>query len=103
MRDGVLSLLSVAAKSGNIKSGEFMTEKSIKSGVGELVIVSGDASENTKKKFADMCRHHGVAYYTYGTREELGRCIGKELRASLSVNDSGLAKELIKRIESLDD
>ena len=47
----VLSLLGLATKAGKIASGEFSTEKSVKSGKGFLVLVAADASENTKKKF----------------------------------------------------
>ena len=50
----VLSLLGLATKAGKIASGEFSTEKSVKSGKGFLVLVAADASENTKKKFRNM-------------------------------------------------
>ena len=45
--DKVLSMLGIAAKSGNVVSGEFSTEKAVKSGQAYLVIVSSEASENT--------------------------------------------------------
>ena len=45
--DRVLSMLGIAAKSGNVVSGEFSTEKAVKSGNAFLVIVSDEASENT--------------------------------------------------------
>ena len=43
----VLSLLGLATKAGKIASGEFSTEKSVKSGKGFLVLVAADASENS--------------------------------------------------------
>ena len=46
----VLSLIGLATKAGKTVSGEFSTEKSVKTGKGLLVIVAEDASENTKKK-----------------------------------------------------
>ena len=45
------SLLGLAEKSKNLVSGEFMTEKKVKSGKAYLVIVGEDASENTRKMF----------------------------------------------------
>ena len=51
----VLSLIGLATKAGKTVSGEFSTEKSVKTGKGLLVIVAEDASENTKKKFRNMC------------------------------------------------
>lgn len=46
-----LSMISLATKAGKVASGEFCTEKEVKSGRAYLVIVAGDASDNTKKKF----------------------------------------------------
>ena len=54
MHDSVLSMLSIAAKSGNVVSGEFSTEKAVKTGHAYLVIVSAEASGNTKKSFCNM-------------------------------------------------
>ena len=51
----VLSLIGLATKAGKTASGEFLTEREVKSGKAALVIVAGDASENTKKKFRNMC------------------------------------------------
>ena len=59
----VLSLLGLATKAGKIASGEFSTEKSVKSGKGFLVLVAADASENTKKKFRNMCEFYEVPVY----------------------------------------
>ena len=41
----VLSLIGLATKAGKTVSGEFSTEKSVKTGKGLLVIVAEDASE----------------------------------------------------------
>lgn len=48
-----LSLIGLATKAGKTVSGEFSTEKSIKTGKGYLAIVAGDSSDNTKKKFRE--------------------------------------------------
>lgn len=99
--DKILSLLGIAAKAGSIASGEFQTEKAVKEGKAYLVIVAGDASANTKKRFADMCSYYKVPYRAYADREQLGHCIGKEFRASLAVTNEGLAKSLIKHFEAV--
>ena len=44
-----LSLVSLATKAGKTASGEFCTEKEVKTGMAELVIVAEDASDNTKR------------------------------------------------------
>ena len=50
-----LSMIGLATKAGKVASGEFCTEKEVKSGRAYLVIVADDASDNTKKKFQNMC------------------------------------------------
>ena len=62
-KDRILSMLGLAAKAGKIVSGEFSTEKAIKSGKAFLVIVSEEASENTKKIFRDKCSFYEIPIY----------------------------------------
>lgn len=94
----VISLIGLSMKAGKIASGEFATEKAVKTMKAWLVIVSEEASENTKKQFRNMCSYYQVPYVEFGGKEELGRAIGKEFRASLAVTDENLAKALIKQL-----
>lgn len=98
--DKVLSLLGLCARGGNLVSGEFSTEKAVKSGKAALVIVGVDASDNTKKMFTNMCEYRSVPIYFYSSKEELGRAVGKEMRSSAAVLNSGLAKSIIGHLES---
>lgn len=91
-------MIGMAMKAGKVASGEFATEKAVKAGKAALVIVSETASENTKKKFRNMCDYYKVPLYFFGEKEELGHAIGKEFRASLAVLDAGLAKAIEKNL-----
>jgi len=95
----IFSLLGLATRSRNAVSGEFSTERNVKDGSACLVIVGEDASDNTKKKFANMCEFYKVPYYEYGTKEELGHAMGKDMRSSLAIVDDGFAKSIIKHLE----
>ena len=95
----VLSLISLATKAGRCASGEFMTEGQTKSGRASLVVVAEDASDNTKKKFRNMCEFYEVPVYFLADKEELGKFCGKEFRASLAVQDENFAKAMIKVLE----
>ena len=90
-KDKVLSLIGLAMKAGRCTSGEMMTESETKSGRARLVIIASDASENTKKKFRDMCKFYEVPIYIYGDKDTLGHAMGKEFRASLAILDEGFA------------
>lgn len=99
-QDRVLSLIGLATKAGKCASGEFMTESETKSGRAALVIVAEDASDNTKKKFRDMCEFYEVPIYFYGDKDTLGHAMGKEFRASLAILDEGFAKGIRKQLET---
>ncbi len=101
LNNKIFSMLGLATRSRNIVSGEFMTEKSVKSKQAVLVLVATDASDNTKKMFRNMCEFYKVPYYVYGTKEELGHCMGKEFRASLAVTNQGFADSIIKNLEEV--
>ena len=98
MVDRVLSMIGIAAKAGKIASGEFSTEKAVKTGTAYLVITAEEASDNTKKKFKNMSDFYEVPYFEYQTKENLGRAIGKEFRASLAITDANLAKAIEKKL-----
>lgn len=99
MRSKVLSLLGIAMKGRRIVSGEFQTLEAVRSGQARAVLVAEDASENTGKLFRDKCQYYQVPLYVFGTKEELGRAIGKDLRASLAVCDPGLAAAVGKHLD----
>ena len=100
MRNKVFQMLGIAAKSGNVVSGEFSTEKAVKTGHAYLVIVSEEASANTNKMFTNMTDFYEVPMYVFGTKEELGRCIGKEFRASLAITDENLATAVENKLKA---
>lgn len=101
MKNKVLSLFGIANRGRNLVSGEFMTEKMVKSYKAYMVIVAEDASDNTKKMFQNMCDFYKVPYYVFGTKEELGHSLGKEMRASLAVTDQGLADAIKKHLQTV--
>lgn len=98
-QDKVLSLIGLATKAGRTVSGEFCTEKEVKAGTARLVIVAEDASDNTKKKFQNMCDFYQVPIRFYDDKDALGHAMGKEFRASLAILDEGFAGSVLKQLE----
>lgn len=97
MVDRNLSVLSICAKAGMVASGEFATEKSIKSQKAKLVLVSLDASANTKKKFSDMSRFYKVPFGEISDMDTLGHLIGKGKRSCLAIENEGLARSFAEK------
>ncbi|MCI9162776.1 MAG: 50S ribosomal protein L7ae [Lachnospiraceae bacterium] len=100
-RQKVLNLIGLATKAGKAASGEFLTEKAVKTGKAFLVVVSEEASGNTKKMFTDMCTYYKVPICYFGNKDELGHAMGKEMRASLAIVDEGLAKAIVKQMNTI--
>lgn len=95
----VYGTLGLAMKSGNVASGEFLTEQAVRSGTAKLVIVAEDASDNTKKKFLNSCSYYKVPIAVFGDKDALGSAIGKEFRASLAVLNEGFASSISKNLD----
>ena len=87
-------------RAGMLKSGEFATLEAIRGRKAELVIVSEDASDNTKKQFSDKCSYYEVPMVFFGDKESLGHAIGKDVRTSLAITDKGFAQSLSKNLHS---
>lgn len=96
----VLSMMGLATKARKTASGEFSVEKAVKEGRAYLVVVAEDASDNTKKKFSNMCHFYQVPVYYYGEKAVLGHSMGKEQRSSMAFLDEGFAKSVMKQLEA---
>lgn len=95
----VYGLLGLCMKAGRLTSGEAMVEQAIKNGSAVLVIIAVDASDNTKKKFGDMCNYRNIELIELGDKESLGKALGKAVRATLCITDKGFAESLKSKID----
>lgn len=88
--DKILSLLGLAARARKIQTGDSLM-KSIRQGKAELVLISEDASDNTKKKFEDKCSYYQVPCYIFSNINSLSKAIGKDNRVCVGICDRGFA------------
>jgi len=96
--DKVYSFMGLAMKAGKLVSGEEGCEKTIRSEKAFLVITADDASENTIKKFQNACEYRKVPFFRFGSKEAIGRLLGKEIRSVIAITDSGFAQKLTELI-----
>ena len=96
--DRIYSFLGLACKAGKVVSGDETSERTIKIGKAVLVIIAQDASDNTKKKFNDVCSYRGIESRVFGTKERLGKSIGKDTRSVVAVCDKEFSKRMIELI-----
>ena len=95
----LLSLMGFAKKAGKIRSGELMAEKTIKSGKARLVVIDSGISEQSRKRWSDICRSAGVPIIE---ANGLGRAIGKEAHMVACIADNGFANSIMQTYKILD-
>ena len=92
----IYSMISLCARARQLCSGNFSVERAVKNQTAYVVIVARDASDNTKKLFDQKCNYYDIPYYEYGTKEELGKYCGNEMRTSIAILDEGFGNQIIK-------
>lgn len=96
MDDKFLALLGLAQKSNNLVTGENTCDIYIKKNLLSLVIIAKDVSENTQKKFTQLCDRNKTPYIIYGERSPLSIAIGKSNRAIYGIKDNNFSKKLLE-------
>ncbi|GAK01534.1 ribosomal L7Ae/L30e/S12e/Gadd45 family protein [Geomicrobium sp. JCM 19055] len=85
--------LGLCMRAGKLVSGEDTVLRLVRDRKVDLVLISNDASNNTEKLFHAKCQSYNTPIKTAGTREHLGRAIGKQERVVLGITDKGFAKK----------
>lgn len=95
------SMLGLGKKAGYIVLGETGCVQSIKKEKSKLIILSQDASENTKDKIISLCEKHKIPYEIISEKQELGYAVGKNLSSILSVTDTKFAEVIANIIKDI--
>lgn len=98
--DKVFSMVGLATRAGKTVSGEFSVEKAIRQKKAKLVIVSEEASDNTKNLFYHKCEFYQIPYTNYGSKTDLGSATGNASRTSIAILDSEFSKSIIESLNS---
>jgi len=89
-----LSMLGMAMRAGKLVTGDETVLKAVRQRKAKLVIIAGDASDNTKKKYQDKCATYGVKVVELSNRAVLGQAIGKSERVIVAVMDAGFSSSI---------
>lgn len=101
--NGILSLLGLALRGGNLAVGEEPVEAVARARDARVLLVAADAADNTcrrVKHFADagQCVWLRIPF----TKAELGRAVGRNSTAVVAVTDIGLANAVVHKLAALD-
>ncbi|OUM88380.1 MAG: hypothetical protein BAA01_08395 [Bacillus thermozeamaize] len=91
-----LQHLGLCYRAGKLLDGEARVLSALRKGKVRMVLLSSDASENTKKRLMDKCAHCGIPCLVTYERTSLGKAIGKNERVVLGIADQGFADLLMR-------
>jgi ribosomal protein L7Ae-like RNA K-turn-binding protein len=86
-------------KAGKLITGETSAGAALRSGTAELVIIAGDASENTRSKFVNKCFYYKKPVAVYGDRHALSNSVGKHNRTVFAITERNMARRLMEMME----
>lgn len=101
MTNKLYSMLGIGKKAGLVVLGETGSMHSIKKDKSKMIILSEDASDNTKDKIISLCDKHKIKYYIIGEKQKLGYALGKDLLSIISITDYKFAEAIIKIIDNI--
>lgn len=97
--DKIYSFIGLARKAGAVAMGEPLSEQAVKRGKAQLVLVTRDASENTKKKIETALFGRNVLMLKFGDKEMLGKMLGKAFLSVIAITDVGFSERIKEMIE----
>ncbi len=92
--EAALRLLGLAARAGAIVPGTERVREAVHAGEARLVLVAGDASENTRAKLIPLLQARGVPHALAYDRARLGAAIGRAPLGAVGVSDASFARRL---------
>ncbi|MBO4474119.1 MAG: ribosomal L7Ae/L30e/S12e/Gadd45 family protein [Clostridiales bacterium] len=100
-KERILQTIGLSYRASLLTSGFDAIEMALHAGAVELLIVAVDGSEKQRAKLMRIAQEEDTRCRTFGTAEELGRAIGKDMRIAVAILDQGMADKLILRIDEL--
>ncbi len=98
----IYQMIALCQKARKLVAGEFAAKQAVIQKQALMVIVASDASNNTKKLFKDKCVYRTIPCVEWGTKDQLGKILGKEMRAVIAIVDEGFAKRIGEMLSSLE-
>lgn len=88
------AMLGFAQAAGKVVSGDFAVTRQLRMGNVHLVIIATDGGRRVERRFGHLCDEQGVPWRRWGTKEQLGRLLGKSARSVVAVLDPAFAAKL---------
>jgi ribosomal protein L7Ae-like RNA K-turn-binding protein len=80
-------ILGLGQRAGKLISGDLAVKSALKRGKAKLLLIAVDAAGRTQRELKELAVAKKIPALTYGTKEELGRLIGKSPRSAVAFTD----------------
>lgn len=86
---------------GKLTAGSDACIENIKKGKAFLIILSEDASQNTKEKFRRISEQHNTKIIEFGEKIYLSKSIGKVDKVVFAILDKGFSDKILQLLKEL--
>jgi len=94
--NGLLGLLGLGFRAGNVIIGVESVRRSLQGGECRCLVVASDASQRALEKTARLARARGIPQVPGPTAQELGAGLGKPPVMVVGVRDAALAEGVLR-------
>ena len=95
----IYSFIGLARKAGAISPGESLSAQAVKCGKAYLVLITQDASENTRKKIETALYGTDIPALQFGNKADLGKILGRTFFSVIAITDKSFAGRIKEMIE----
>lgn len=86
-------------RAGKLASGSLAVKSSINKGRVRLLLIAIDAAAQSVQDLNGLATTRGVPVISYGSKDDLGRLIGKSPRTALAITDEHMARGILEAFE----
>ncbi len=93
------NMIGLGQRAGMLVSGDMAVKGTLNRGKARLLVIAKDAAARTRRELSGMADSKNVPVISYGSKEELGRLIGKSPRSSVVLMDEHMVRGILGALE----
>ncbi len=90
--------IGIAQRAGKAAAGDVSAREALLKGKASLLVLAADASAQVRRELLDLAEDLPVVEWP--DKLDLGRLVGKSRRGAVAILDQGLAKAMVKVLET---
>ena len=95
----VLGLMGLARKGGNAAVGRDPVRDAVRRGEASLLVIASDAGDSVTSEVSRLGESSRIPIITVGTRETMGRALGRAEVSVTAITDAGLAEAAMAKAD----